>query len=61
MEFIRHFGDHGVKIRHVVKAKKKESNVAQIPSMKYNTEKNIKNSYQVFPVNALICFPLEYK
>lgn len=50
--YFRHFGDHSVKITHVLIAKKtkkkqKKSNVAQTASIKYNRKK--KQAIKYFP------------
>lgn len=47
--YFRHFGDHSVKITHVLIAKKikNKSNVAQTASIKYNRKK--KQAIKYFP------------
>lgn len=46
--YFRHFGDHSVKITHVLKAKKIKSNVAQTASIKYNRKRKKNKLSSIF-------------
>lgn len=58
VDFLRHFGDHSVKIRNLNRQKKKKKNVAPILSIQYNRKEIPKNKLSSIFLRR---FLMEYK